>query len=165
MLLWAALTKPRPVLDTRQPATKPGTWGSQPPYMRLTDVENFARRLPTRATRLTTPETTAPRGTFNAAHLTDVPPYEKHAVVAEPDAAGVRADVAGRGQACRGRLALGEKQRPAGAARPVGQPQHAGQQVGGAGSPVHPLDLSALGADGRTAVCEIEPLDVERQGL
>src|SRR5450755_4891304 len=73
----AALTKPRPVLDTRQPATKPGTWGSQPPHMRLTDVENFARRLPTRATRLTTPETTAPRGTFSAAHLTDVPPYEE----------------------------------------------------------------------------------------
>ena len=44
--------------------------------MRLTDVENFARRLPTRATLLTNPQTTAPRGTFNAAHLTDAPPYE-----------------------------------------------------------------------------------------
>ena len=75
-LLWAALTRPRPFLDTRQPATQPGTWGSQPPHMRLTDVENFARRLPTRATRLTNPRTTAPRGTFNAAHLTDAPPYE-----------------------------------------------------------------------------------------
>ena len=63
-------------LDTRQPATQPGTWGSQPPHMRLTDVENFARRLPTRATRLTNPQTTAPRGTINAAHLTDAPPYE-----------------------------------------------------------------------------------------
>src|SRR5579875_1006698 len=77
MLLWAALTRPRPVLDTRQPATEPATWGSQPPHMRLTDVENLARRLPTRATRLTNPQTTAPRGTFNAAHLTDVPPYEE----------------------------------------------------------------------------------------
>ena len=76
MVLWAALTRPRPILDTRQPATQPGTWGSQPPHMRLTDVENFARRLPTRATRLTNPQTTAPRGTFNAAHLTDAPPYE-----------------------------------------------------------------------------------------
>ena len=75
-LLWAALTRPRPILDTRQPATEPATWGSQPPHMRLTDVENFARRLPTRATRLTNPRTTAPRGAFNAAHLTDVPPYE-----------------------------------------------------------------------------------------
>ena len=35
-LLWAALTTPRPLLDTRPPATKPGTWGSQPPHMRLT---------------------------------------------------------------------------------------------------------------------------------
>ena len=52
------------------------TWGSQPPHMRLTDVENFARRLPTRATLLTNPQTTAPRGTLNAAHLTDAPPYE-----------------------------------------------------------------------------------------
>jgi hypothetical protein len=45
VLLWAALTRPRPLLDTRPPATKPGTWGSQPPHMRLTDVESFARRL------------------------------------------------------------------------------------------------------------------------
>ena len=58
MVLWAALTRPRPILDTRQPATQPGTWGSQPPHMRLTDVENFARRLPTRATPLTNPQTT-----------------------------------------------------------------------------------------------------------
>src|SRR5450631_2172882 len=54
-LLWAALTRPRPFLDTRSPATQPGTWGSQPPHMRLTDVENFARRLPTRAHLPTNP--------------------------------------------------------------------------------------------------------------
>src|SRR5450755_1584063 len=60
-LLWAALTRPRPLLDTRSPATKSGTWGSQPPHMRLTDVENFARRLPTRATLRSTP-TSATKG-------------------------------------------------------------------------------------------------------
>ncbi|MGB0092124.1 MAG: hypothetical protein WBP81_06275, partial [Solirubrobacteraceae bacterium] len=67
--------RPRPLLDTRPPATKPGTWGSQPPHMRLTDVENFARRLPTRATL---PPTTGGNdgGTINAAYLTNVPPYE-----------------------------------------------------------------------------------------
>ena len=68
-LLWAALTRPRPFLDTRPPATKSGTWGSQPPHMRLTDVENFARRLPTRATRLTNPRTTAPRGNIQRCSL------------------------------------------------------------------------------------------------
>ena len=77
-VLWAALTRPRPILDTRQPATQPGTWGSQPPHMRLTDVENFARRLPTRATPPTNPPNDSTEGTFNAAHLTDAPPYEHH---------------------------------------------------------------------------------------
>jgi hypothetical protein len=75
-LLWAALTRPRPFLDTRPPATQPGTWGSQPPHMRLTDVENFARRLPTRAHLPTTPNGRTEGGRINAAHLTDVPPYE-----------------------------------------------------------------------------------------
>jgi hypothetical protein len=75
-LLWAALTKPRPLLDTRSPATKPGTWGSQPPHMRLTDVENFARRLPTRAHLPTNPQRRHRGGRINAAHLTNVPPYE-----------------------------------------------------------------------------------------
>ena len=76
MVLWAALTRPRPILDTRQPATQPGTWGSQPPHMRLTDVENFARRLPTRATPPTNPPNDTTEGTFNAAHSTDAPPYD-----------------------------------------------------------------------------------------
>ena len=75
-LLWAALSRPRPLLDTRPPATKPGTWGSQPPHMRLTDVENFARRLPARANLLSTPTTATTDGSMNAAHLTDAPPYE-----------------------------------------------------------------------------------------
>jgi hypothetical protein len=43
--------------------------------MRLTDVENLARRLPTRATRPTNPNDSN-EGTINAAHLTDAPPYE-----------------------------------------------------------------------------------------
>src|SRR5450755_2716310 len=78
VLLWAALTRPRPLLDTRQPATQPGTWGSQPPHMRLTDVENFARRLPTRA-HLHQPLNGSNEGSMHAAHLTDVPPYEERA--------------------------------------------------------------------------------------
>ena len=67
--------RPRPLLDTRSPATEPGTWGSQPPHMRLTDVENFARRLPTRA-NLHQPPNGRNEGSMNAAHLTTVPPYE-----------------------------------------------------------------------------------------
>ena len=71
-LLWAALTRPRPILDTRRPATEPGTWGSQPPHMRLTDVENFARRPPPEHTS-TNPQRST-EGGINGAHLTTAPP-------------------------------------------------------------------------------------------
>jgi hypothetical protein len=43
--------------------------------MRLTDIENFARRLPTRA-HFHQPPNGSNEGSMNAAHLTDVPPYE-----------------------------------------------------------------------------------------
>jgi hypothetical protein len=43
--------------------------------MRLTDVENDARRPPAQATRPTSPYASN-EGTINAAHLTDAPPYE-----------------------------------------------------------------------------------------
>jgi hypothetical protein len=41
--------------------------------MRLTNVENLARRLPTRATLPTNPNNST-EGNINAAHLTDAPP-------------------------------------------------------------------------------------------
>src|ERR1035437_5496686 len=75
-LLWAALTRPRPLLDTRSPATEPGTWGSQPDRKSPTEVENFARRLPTRA-NFHQPPNGSSEGSMNAAHLTNVPPYEQ----------------------------------------------------------------------------------------
>ena len=46
--------------------------------MRLTDVENDARRLPAQATPRTNSYATN-EGTINAAHLTDAPPYEEQA--------------------------------------------------------------------------------------
>ena len=54
--------------------------------MRLTDVENFARRLPTRA-NLHQPPNGSNEGNINAAQLTDVPPYEQDGRRREPDTA------------------------------------------------------------------------------
>jgi hypothetical protein len=46
----------------------------QPPHMRLTDVEHFARRLPHPST--TTNPNRNTEGSMHAAHLTTAPPYE-----------------------------------------------------------------------------------------
>ena len=75
VLLWAALTRPRPLLDTRSASDETRDLGCQSPHMRLTDVENFARRLPTRA-HFHQPLNGNNEGSMNAAHLTDGPPYE-----------------------------------------------------------------------------------------
>ena len=77
----------------------------------------------------------------------------------------MRADVAGRWSAGGSWFAVGEEQRSAGAARAVGKPQQPWEEVGGAGAPVHPFGLAAFGADGRSAVGEVELLDVEREDL
>jgi hypothetical protein len=85
-LLWAALTRPRPLLDTRQPATEPATWGSQPPHMRLTDVEQTSPGAspPEHPASPTPPNDSIEGGPFNAAHLTDAPPYEKQESGSDP---------------------------------------------------------------------------------
>jgi hypothetical protein len=65
--------------------------------------------------------------------------------MAEAGAAGVRADVGGRGAAGRDRTAFGQEQRAVRAGAAVGEPEQTRQQVGGAALPVHPLDRAALG--------------------
>jgi len=44
--------------------------------MRLTDVENFARRLPPPKHLFSINPNDSNDGSMNAAHLTDAPPYE-----------------------------------------------------------------------------------------
>ena len=82
---------------------------------------------------------------------------------------GVLRLIAGRRHAVglprRGWFADGEEQRSARAAGSVGEPQQPWEQVGGAGVPVHPFDVGAFGADGCSAVWEVELLDVEHKDL
>jgi imidazolonepropionase-like amidohydrolase len=86
-------------------------------------------------------------------------------VVAEPEPAGVRADITRCRPAGGDRAALGDEQRPAGTAGPVGKAKEPGQQVGGAGTPVNPLGVAALGADRGTPVVQVQVLHVQAEDL
>lgn len=82
------------------------------------------------------------------------------AVVAQPGAAGPRADVTrvGDGQAVRAGPVLGQEQRPA-----FAPGDEAGQQVRRVGAPGDPHRVAALGGDPGLLVGQAQVLDVERQ--
>src|SRR5664279_2622045 len=87
---------------------------------------------------------------------------EQHpgAVVAEPGSSGAGAQVLGAGPAGRAGAAFGEEHRAGFAAA-----DEAGQQVGGAGAPVDPFGVAALGADRCAAGVQVEVVDVQCQDL
>jgi hypothetical protein len=84
------------------------------------------------------------------------------AVVVQAPPAGVRADDTERGAGAGTGLRLARNSGPL-ACGPVGQAQQPAQQVRGAGVPVDELDVTNLGPDNRTALFEVEIIDVERE--
>ena len=91
-------------------------------------------------------------GCCGVAQLVQVPSgvlleQDAGAVVAESGPADVGADVASRGVTRWDGRTTGQEQRSVAAARAVGEAQESWEQVGGAGSPVDPFELAALGAD------------------